>query len=90
MLDRVDTFRPDLICISAVPPSTIIHARYLCKRLRSRFTSIPIMVGLWNAQGDVQKARERLTTAGASKVVDSATLGLEAVELLQRVRRQEL
>ena len=61
MVDLVDSrTAADLICISATPPAAVMHARYLCKRLRSRLPEIKLVVGLWDAQGDLTKARERI------------------------------
>ena len=67
----------------SMPPAALIHARYLCKKLRSRFADVPIVVGMWDAQGDLQKATERLAAVGANKVVNSAA---GAVEELARLR----
>jgi predicted PurR-regulated permease PerM len=90
MLELVDTLQPDLIFVSAVPPAAIIYARHLCKRVRARHPAIPIVVGLWNAQGELQKARERLGSVGANTVVDTATLGMEvAGRLLSAVRQKK-
>lgn len=50
----------DLICLSAAPPAAVMHARYFCKRLRSRFPQVKLVVGLWDAQVDLTKARERI------------------------------
>jgi predicted PurR-regulated permease PerM len=50
----------DVICISATPPAAVMHARHLCKHLRSRFSKTPLVVGLWDAQGDLNKAKERI------------------------------
>jgi predicted PurR-regulated permease PerM len=91
MVDLVGTLQPDLICISAVPPSAVIYARHLCKKLRARYADVPIVVGLWNAQGELQRARERLTSVGANAVVDTATVGIEVVgQLLYARRRAQL
>ena len=84
MLELVEQARPDLVCISAMPPAAVLHARYLCKRLRNRFPELPILVGLWDAQGDLQKSRDRLTSIGANEVVASAAAGIDkTTELLQ-------
>jgi len=83
MLEHVGQSRPDVIFISAMPPAALVHARYLCQKLRSRFDSVPIMVGLWDAQGDLQKAIDRLSAVGANQVVTSAAA---AVEELSRLR----
>jgi len=84
MLERVAQTQPDVIFISAMPPAALVHARYLCKKLRSRFADVPIVVALWDAQGDLQKATERLAAVGASKVINSAA---GAVEELSRLRQ---
>jgi len=50
----------DVICISATPPAAVMHARYLSRRLRGRLPKVKLIVGLWDAQGDLNKARERI------------------------------
>jgi DNA-binding transcriptional LysR family regulator len=57
---RVDQRKPDVVCISATPPAAVMHARHLCKHLRSRFPQVHLVVGLWDVQGDLNKARERI------------------------------
>ncbi len=59
-VDLVDLRTADVICISATPPAAVMHARYLCKRLRGRLPKVNLVVGLWDAQGDLDKARERI------------------------------
>jgi predicted PurR-regulated permease PerM len=51
---------PDVICISATPPAAVMHARYLCKRLRGQLPEVKLIVGLWDAHGDLNKAKERI------------------------------
>lgn len=60
MLDLVEQSRPDVVYVSATPPAAVMHARYLCKQLRSRFPRLNLVVGLWNAQGDLNKSKERI------------------------------
>jgi predicted PurR-regulated permease PerM len=50
----------DVVCVSATPPAAVMHARYLCKRLRGQLPHVKLVVGLWNAQGDLTKATERI------------------------------
>jgi hypothetical protein len=57
-----------------------MHARYLCKQLRARFPNLKLVVGLWDAQGDLNKAKERIG-CGAAVV---ATLA-EAREHIHRL-----
>ena len=56
----VDQFTADVVCLSATPPAAVMHARYLCKRLRVRLPGVKLVVGLWDAQGDLNKAKERI------------------------------
>jgi predicted PurR-regulated permease PerM len=56
----VEQHRVDVICISATPPARVMHARHLCKRIRNRLPKVPLVVGLWDAPGDLDKAQERI------------------------------
>lgn len=61
----------ETVFISVVPPSTTIHARYLCAKLRAHLPSVKIIVGLW---GNTEKANETfkaLKDSGADDVVVS-------------------
>lgn len=94
VLEHVAQTRPDVVYISAMPPSAVGHARYLCKKLRRQFADLPIVVGLWDAQGDRDRATERLLEVGAGKVVCTAADALEELSrlrqpLLQGVQRPE-
>lgn len=82
MLDRVAKLNPNVVCISALPPAAMSHARYLCKRLRARFPDTPMVVGLWCAQGDTQRACERLQAVGCAEVLTSFADGVD--EMKQR------
>ena len=69
VLERVAKLAPQAVYISALPPAALLHASFLCKRLRPRFPELKIVVALWHAQGSVEKGRARLLAAGASEVV---------------------
>jgi predicted PurR-regulated permease PerM len=64
LLDRVEREQPAVVLIAAVPPGGLTHTRYLCKRLRSRFPQIRIVVGRWGAT-DLETQRQSLNAAGA-------------------------
>ncbi len=59
----------DVICISVVAPSTVIHARYLCVKLRALLPRLKIVIGLWGATEEVTEATKRLHDSGADEVV---------------------
>lgn len=69
VLERVAELAPQAVYVSALPPAAVLHASFLCKRLRPRFPDLKIVVALWHAEGDVEKGRARLLAAGASEVV---------------------
>ena len=71
----------DAVCISVVAPSTVIHARYLCGKLRAQLPNLKIVVGLWGATENITQAAQRLRDSGANKVVttlNDAVLQLSA------------
>ncbi len=59
------------IVICALPPEAVTPARAVCKRMRASDGRIPVFVGLWNAAGDLERARQRLEAAGATRMVTS-------------------
>ncbi len=50
-------------------PSTVIHARYLCLKLRTLLPKQKIVIGLWGANEDITEAASRLRDSGADAVV---------------------
>lgn len=94
MLARVDALRPQAIVVSAAPPAAVVHARYLGKRLAGHGHDATTLVGLWDAQGDLTKATQRLTTVGLGRVATSAAAIVDALNqlrqpLLQGIRSRE-
>jgi hypothetical protein len=60
MLAQVKDERPDVVCISALPPFAIPHARALYAKLRAQDPKLQIIVGLWNFTDDPSKVSRRL------------------------------
>ena len=50
MIDHVSEDKHAIVCISALPPRAAKHVRMLSKRLRQKFPSMKIVVGLWQAE----------------------------------------
>jgi len=69
LLALVEKADVDVVCISVVAPSTVIHARYLCLKLRALLPKLKIVIGLWAAAEDVTEATKRLRDSGADEVV---------------------
>ena len=70
LLDQVAEREPALVCIAATPPGGLAHTRYLCKRLRSRFPDLKILVGRWGLR-DIGQAPNSIQEAGASSAADT-------------------
>jgi predicted PurR-regulated permease PerM len=89
MVELVEQRKADVVCISAMPPAAATHARYLCKRLQGRFPDAHLIVGLWNAKGDLTKMKERIGCGATTHVVANLATAQEKIHgilqpLLQR------
>src|SRR5690606_5788624 len=62
---------PDAVVVSALPPDAVTAARSVCRHVRLRWPNVPIIVGLGNASGELERPRARLQSAGATRVVTS-------------------
>jgi methanogenic corrinoid protein MtbC1 len=70
-IELVEKKGAQVVFVSALPPAAVTHARYIVKRLRSRFPNLKIIVGLWAAEGNLNRASQRLASAGTDLVVGS-------------------
>ncbi|RYD79403.1 MAG: AI-2E family transporter [Verrucomicrobiaceae bacterium] len=69
----VEGFQPDVVCVSVVSPSTVIHARYLCSKLRASDPQVKILVGLWGSSEKASQAFKILRDSGADEVFTTVT-----------------
>ncbi|MEX2141221.1 MAG: AI-2E family transporter [Pirellulales bacterium] len=60
-----------LVCIGALPPGGLAHARLLCKRLRACCQDVKIIVTRWGLKSPLDKNRDQLQSAGADYVTFS-------------------
>jgi hypothetical protein len=60
VLALVEQSAPALVCIGLVPPGGFAQTRYLGKRLRARFPTLPVIVGCWGGTEAETLARLRL------------------------------
>jgi predicted PurR-regulated permease PerM len=84
VIDLIELCKPDVIFISATPPTATMHARSVVRRLRRQFPEMPLLVGLWNAQCDLSKAKERIGGGKSTRVVTTLADGQEQIRLLIR------
>ncbi len=86
-----ETFKsePDLVCLSALPPYAISHARNIYRRLRTQDPELKIVIGLWNYAEDPVRAAQEISGGETSQVCTSlAQVTLQANASLQRVLKQ--
>jgi len=78
------------IVVSAVPPEAVSAARAACKRMRMGSSDVPVFVGLWNGVADLDRARQRLTAAGATQTVVTFAecFALLETAITQQISRQ--
>jgi predicted PurR-regulated permease PerM len=60
VLALVEQSTPALVCIGLVPPGGFAQTRYLWKKLRARFPTLPIVVGCWGSTKDEAATLARL------------------------------
>jgi hypothetical protein len=80
----------DVVCISVVAPSTVIHARYLCLKLRAVLPKLKIVVGLWDETEGLTEATKRLRDSGADEVVTTLADALVQIARLAPVLTEEM
>jgi predicted PurR-regulated permease PerM/GAF domain-containing protein len=79
LIDRTVEIRPECVCISVLPPTSIAQARHLSSAIRERLGSVTILVGAWSARFDAEKLRERLRAAHVSDVAVSLADAVQRV-----------
>jgi predicted PurR-regulated permease PerM/methylmalonyl-CoA mutase cobalamin-binding subunit len=82
LIELVAQRQAAVVCISSAPPSTVAHARYLCLRLRRRFPHMTLVVGLWDAAGDLKKAKERIGDGATTHLVATLADARERIRSL--------
>jgi hypothetical protein len=65
----IQRLRPDLICISALPPFGVSHAAKLYRNLCSCCPDAKILIALWNFPGDSQSLSKRLRLRKGDTIV---------------------
>ena len=85
MLAQVKEAAPDIVCISALPPFALLHARDLYKRLRSNVPNAKVIVGLWKFSGDPIKAAARFNIVGDDKLAITLAQTVLQVGVFQQI-----
>jgi predicted PurR-regulated permease PerM len=73
----------EAVVVSALPPEAIPPARIVVKRIRARAESLPVIVGLWGLDHDLDRAVQRLQSAGVTRMETRVGGCVEAIERLR-------
>jgi predicted PurR-regulated permease PerM len=86
IIDQIASESVRIVCISALPPLAVSHARYLCKRIKLKAPSVTIVVGQWQSTGTTIKSQQRLLEAGMNKRVLTLVDAINELELLSNAQ----
>ena len=59
---------PDIVCLSAMPPYAVSHARNIYRRIRRQNPNIKILIGLWNYTEDPVKAANEISEGETNQI----------------------
>lgn len=84
IVERVGKDRPEAVCISALSPRAVAHARHLCKRIAAATPDGPtVIVGSWaapaHASGEAIPNETRLTRISKTQQLQAALGTLRAL-----------
>ena len=77
----------EAVVISALPPEAVPPARAVVKRVRARAQNLPVIVGLWGQDQDLDRAGQRLQIVGVSLLETRVGKCVEEIERLRRTLR---
>jgi predicted PurR-regulated permease PerM len=82
VLSGASRLKAEVVCLSALPPSAVSRARLLCKRLRLRFPTLKMVLGLWNFEGGIARAEERVGGPCADRLATTLSEAIAQVRQL--------
>jgi predicted PurR-regulated permease PerM len=82
MLAQIPNYKPDIVCISALPPFAIPTVRDLYTKMRGQAPEQKIIVGLWHFSGDPAQLVRRL---GLKEGASAFTTLTEIIQEIQRL-----
>ncbi len=71
--------QPEAVCLSIIPPYSVLHAKYFCKRIRNQFPKLPVLAVVWKGGKNYSQLRARLETSGANRIARSAAEAIEQI-----------
>ena len=82
MVAQLSEEKPDIVCLSALPPFAAGHARVLYRKLRAQSPDLKIVIGLWTFAGDPKRAATRISGAAGAEVSRTLAHAMQQVKFL--------
>ena len=82
MVETIEKDAANIVCVSAMPPAAVPHARYLCKRIHARFPEMTMAIGVWHTKTDPQKIKQRIACDETVRIVTSLGQAQEQIDQL--------
>ncbi len=78
----IERHKIKVVFVSALPPSALVAARRMCRRLRTRHPALMLVVGIWSQRSNLAELRDRLAISAPASVVTSLGDALAQLEKL--------
>lgn len=79
LMQSLELSQDDVICVSALPPFALSHAKTVCRQLRTQFPRTRIILGVWGFAGDAERALERFQAPRPDCLVTTLEQAISAV-----------
>lgn len=79
LMQSLKLSQDDVICISAVPPFALSHAKTVCRQLRMHSPRTRIILGVWGFTGDAERVLERFQSPRPDCLVTTLEQAISAV-----------
>ncbi len=76
----IERYKIKVAFISALPPSALVAARLMSRRIKARYPNLALVVGIWSPRANVVELRERLALAAPAEVVTTLAAALAQIE----------
>ena len=73
LLAVVEKYAPSVVVVGSLPPGGLAHTKYLCKKLRTKFPQLKIVVGRWGGDEPTADGDKTLLANGADRVDPTLT-----------------
>jgi len=78
-INRLESQRASIACISVLPPFAAVYARHTVQRIHARQPGMKLIVGFWEASGSSESLNRQLKAVGAHEVVSSLALAMKSI-----------